>query len=128
MILSTYLLLLILPAECDCKAEGSTSLECDDVGLCECLENITGDKCDQCEVNRFAYPDCYPCECDEDGSESQQCDELGRCVCRLNVVGDKCDSCAEGYANFPDCDQCAALYYEEKRKHGKIIIFLLTYF
>ena len=111
-------------AECDCKAEGSTSLECDDVGICPCTEYITGDKCDQCKVNRYAYPDCHPCDCDVDGSESEQCDEFGKCVCRLNVVGDKCDTCADGYATFPDCDQCAALYYEEKRKHMKIINFL----
>ena len=68
------------------------------------------------------------CDCNPDGSVNHLCDDNGKCTCNEHVVGDKCDSCAEGYANFPDCDQCAALYYEEKRKHGKIIIFLLTYF
>ena len=108
-------------AACSCKAEGSISLQCDQIlGKCPCKENVTGDKCEQCKEKHYNYPYCYPCGCDAEGSESEQCDEYGKCFCRPNVVGDKCDKCADGYATFPDCDQCAALYYEEPGKHMKI--------
>ena len=43
---------------CDCNPLGSVSLNCDDHGLCDCKENVVGDKCDQCAEEHFNFPNC----------------------------------------------------------------------
>ena len=42
---------------CDCNAEGSESLQCDNHGQCTCKPNITGDKCDQSVPGYYNFPD-----------------------------------------------------------------------
>jgi hypothetical protein len=37
--------------DCQCHANGSASAECDaQTGVCKCLDHVTGDKCDACQV------------------------------------------------------------------------------
>ena len=56
--------------DCKCDLNGSTTLQCDVHGDCNCREgftgskcgeckpNVIGDKCDACEPNYFNYPSC----------------------------------------------------------------------
>ena len=41
---------------CECNAEGSESLQCDDHGKCPCKPNIAGDKCDKSVPGYFEFP------------------------------------------------------------------------
>ena len=44
--------------ECECNAQGSAKLSCNSDGICACKDNITGDKCDDCILGHFPFPDC----------------------------------------------------------------------
>ena len=44
--------------DCKCDLNGSTTLQCDVHGDCNCREGFTGSKCDACEPNYFNYPSC----------------------------------------------------------------------
>ena len=101
---------------CDCNAEGSESMQCDDKGQCKCKPGFTGSQCDECSQEFegqkcekcastfYGYPDCKACECDVEGSKDKTCDGEGKCTCIENVTGDKCSSCVEGHFMFPKCD------------------------
>ena len=57
-------------SECNCNQDGSSSLQCDDNGVCNCKDGFTGSKCDNCvpnvignmcdscQENYFNYPQC----------------------------------------------------------------------
>ena len=97
---------------CECNAEGSEALTCDDgSGKCGCKENVVGDKCSQCEAEHFAFPTCDACMCNAEGSVDNSCDDNGKCSCNDHVEGEKCDKCVDGFVEFPACDKCAADYY-----------------
>ncbi len=38
---------------CDCDEQGSVSLDCNDLGVCECKTDVVGDKCDRCREGYF---------------------------------------------------------------------------
>ena len=45
--------------DCSCFAKGSKSLSCNqDTGICDCLENYTGEKCDTCAETYWGFPTC----------------------------------------------------------------------
>ena len=46
---------------CECNADGSTSLQCDDIGQCPCLGHVAGLKCTQCALGYYGLP-AKPCE------------------------------------------------------------------
>ena len=47
------------PEECHCNGEGSEATTCDDgSGKCSCKADVVGDKCDQCAVEHFGFPNC----------------------------------------------------------------------
>lgn len=51
---------------CECNVNGSKTLQCDpENGQCECMEGITGQKCDRCDRGTTGMlPNCVPCgEC-----------------------------------------------------------------
>ena len=48
----------LIDLDCDCNADGSTSLQCKDDGSCDCKNYITGQKCDQCMENYYNFPTC----------------------------------------------------------------------
>ena len=44
---------------CECNEDGSHDITCDDdTGVCNCRDNITNDKCDQCTSGFFGFPTC----------------------------------------------------------------------
>ena len=43
---------------CFCDKDGSNGIDCDVQGKCDCKDNITGDKCDQCKCGHYKFPDC----------------------------------------------------------------------
>ncbi|XP_077868376.1 laminin subunit alpha-1-like [Saccoglossus kowalevskii] len=98
---------------CDCSEDGSTSLQCDELGECQCKDTIGGAKCDQClpGYHDFTADGCSGCDCNVAGSVESTCDPNGICTCKANVEGDKCDQCKSQTYNLqalnPDgCQSC----------------------
>ncbi|XP_038046622.1 laminin subunit alpha-1-like [Patiria miniata] len=99
---------------CNCNADGSSSLQCSETGVCACKETITGTQCDNCLPGYFLFSadGCTPCNCNLDGSTSTSCHpDQGTCACKPNAQGIKCDRCRLGYFNLqpanPDgCQPC----------------------
>ena len=127
------LCLLFQFSACNCNAEGSNGITCDDNGVCTCKANIINDKCDACAPGFFNFPTCpgkqyyvlnyllqilhflltqvfnallfqsSACNCNVDGSNGITCDDNGDCSCKANIINDKCDACNAGFFNFPTC-------------------------
>ena len=46
-------------SECLCDVDGSVDNSCtDDGGVCTCIANVTGDKCDVCTTGWYGFPAC----------------------------------------------------------------------
>ena len=131
--MSIGLFLLFQFSACNCNAEGSNGITCDDSGVCSCKANIVNDKCDACNAGFFNFPTCSgkqhyvlnyykfswckfikilglcllfllsACTCNAQGSSGVTCDDSGVCSCNANIGGDKCDACNAGFFNFPTC-------------------------
>ena len=52
------LCLLFHLSACNCNAQGSSGVTCDDSGVCSCNANIGGDKCDACNAGFSNFPTC----------------------------------------------------------------------
>ncbi|QQP36309.1 Uncharacterized protein FKW44_021362, partial [Caligus rogercresseyi] len=52
---------------CQCDTLGSRGVSCDDNGICSCLSNFIGTKCNQCAPERYNYPLCEECNCNPEG-------------------------------------------------------------
>lgn len=79
-------------------------ISCDENGLCKCLDNVIGDKCDMCPAGHWNVKSgkgCEKCLCDKDGSLDQDCNiETGQCKCKPGVAGRTCDQCDAGHYDF----------------------------
>ena len=72
-------------------------------GMCQCRENVVGDKCDRCEENHYGFSSCQgckPCNCGEAAESSQCADQDGKCKCKPGVEGRMCDQCMVGFWNY----------------------------
>ena len=47
------IIIIIIIAECNCSLIGSSDLQCNDDGVCQCRDGVFGDKCDTCKENYF---------------------------------------------------------------------------
>ena len=51
--------------ECHCneagveEVEGAKDMSCDDNGKCNCLCNIKGPKCNECNAEFYDFPNCH---------------------------------------------------------------------
>ena len=79
-------------------------MQCDNKGICDCLSNVTGSKCNECAPMHYGiFPGegCRPCDCDPVGSISLACNDLtGQCSCKNHVTGRQCNECEPGYYNL----------------------------
>lgn len=103
---------------CRCGVKGSKSSVCDNIsGLCDCLPNVSGQRCDQCTSGHWNITALYGCEscgCDPRGSMTQECNEMtGQCNCHTGIKGRKCDQCKDGFYNTNmnitepfECSEC----------------------
>lgn len=99
--------LIILSSDCGCSAEGVNSPNCSQFGVCDCLDNYDGPKCDRCSVGYYNYPKCVKCACDTRGSQHQFCEATtGQCACKGSFRGINCNLCRSGYYGFPNCRAC----------------------
>ena len=59
MIMRNLILSCYWFSACECNEDGSHDITCDDdTGVCNCRDNITNDKCDQCTSGFFGFPTC----------------------------------------------------------------------
>ena len=87
---------------------GNTDGNCDPfTGICECLPNVIGRKCDECK-NEFwnlkSGTGCEECDCDLSGTylNSSSCHETnGQCTCLSQRGGRTCEECPFGYWGSP---------------------------
>ncbi|XP_071494249.1 laminin subunit alpha-2-like [Diadema antillarum] len=89
--------------DCGCLEEGSLSPQCNEEGVCSCMETVGGEKCDRCLDGFFnlTVSGCSECNCNLAGSLAVSCDPiLGVCSCKTSVQGTKCDQCAPGSFNL----------------------------
>ena len=48
-----------MSSECLCDMDGSVDNSCtDDGGVCTCIANVSGDKCDVCTIGWYGFPTC----------------------------------------------------------------------
>ncbi|KRZ22086.1 Laminin-like protein lam-2 [Trichinella pseudospiralis] len=108
---------------CDCYSFGTYKprtdydfLECQQSdGQCQCLNHVTGRRCDQCEIGYYNISSgegCQPCNCDPLGSLNTSCDiSTGQCACKPGVIGRRCDQCAVRHFGFgpKGCEACNCL-------------------
>lgn len=68
---------------CDCSPVGALSSQCDlNTGCCFCRPEFSGDKCTECRLGYWNYPQCIACQCVQSGTDPQTCEtELGKCSC-----------------------------------------------
>ena len=43
---------------CNCNTQGSNGNNCTANGVCSCIDNIVGRKCDSCAGGHFNFPTC----------------------------------------------------------------------
>ncbi|XP_063724492.1 laminin subunit gamma-1-like isoform X2 [Symsagittifera roscoffensis] len=88
---------------CNCNKEGSSDMQCDSKGMCNCKPGITGPLCDQCLPGFYGFGStegCTKCECDLKGTRASRmtCNPIdGSCPCKANVEGKSCENCKYGY-------------------------------
>ncbi|XP_022780822.1 laminin subunit alpha-3-like isoform X1 [Stylophora pistillata] len=112
---------------CDCFPEGITNngtclpeaTPTQEIGQCQCKENVFGRQCDQCIPGYWGYrgnpaAECKVCGCNILGTFNNtiQCDQYtGDCPCKESVQGRYCVECKDGFYLFPltkdsDCLRC----------------------
>ena len=51
---------LQISLECHCDMDGALDNSCtEDGGICTCVANVTGDKCDVCLTGWYDFPSCH---------------------------------------------------------------------
>merc|ERR1712179_632715 len=91
---------------CGCNSFGSSSLQCDGGGICNCKPNFMLPKCDTCKSEFFGITECQACGCNATGSVNTDCNkENGICDCKANFMGEKCETCKPGFFG-PTCEDC----------------------
>lgn len=90
----------------DCNNHG----HCISNETCLCDNSYSGDTCDQCIQNRFAYPSCVECPSCVRGralcnSSLVMCD----CINNTRIYGDLCQYCRTGYYG-PNCDTIPVVF------------------
>ena len=75
---------------------------------CDCGERHRGDRCDECAVGFFDYPNCNAkLECSECAHGAPCNFGTGKCECPPSLVGELCETCAPGLTG-DNCDEKVA--------------------
>ena len=56
--ISSTTLKIILACNCDTSGTVGGSASCNDAGVCTCIDNVSGDKCDACSPGWYGFPSC----------------------------------------------------------------------
>ncbi|CAF2896664.1 unnamed protein product, partial [Rotaria sp. Silwood2] len=77
-----------------CNSHGS----CVDNETCSCTNSYSGDSCQQCASNRFAYPTCITCPvCVRGQAICNNSHAFCDCIDNTRIYGSLCQYCQEGY-------------------------------
>ncbi|OAF70039.1 Jagged and Delta protein [Intoshia linei] len=96
--------------ECNDNIDMSDPHSCDRfTGKClKCINNTTGNKCENCLINFYGNAinhQCRKCECDKYGTKTCKSDS-GKCICKENVIGITCDKCKLNYYGINSGNGC----------------------
>ena len=105
---------------CECDVDGTKpGTHCDkETGKCQCQDNTSGQRCDECGIGFFNFPGCQKCPCNPAGiynydpSVCNFFDAGEKCTCKQNVEGQFCDQCRYRFwdlseANPKGCQECS---------------------
>ena len=56
--ISSTTLEIILACNCDTSGTIGGSASCNDAGVCSCIDNVSGNKCDACSPGWYGFPSC----------------------------------------------------------------------
>ncbi|XP_076804829.1 laminin subunit beta-1-like isoform X2 [Clavelina lepadiformis] len=123
---------------CACNLLGTDRSTCEDdqcqcnlaTGQCDCLPNVAGKNCDQCEPNHWHLASgegCEACDCNLANSIGPSCNEItGQCQCVEGFGGRTCNDCADGYFGDPyvqcfacDCDSSGSVSSQCNTRTGQ---------
>lgn len=80
----------MLLSACQCSAEGSRYISCDQVtGQCVCLSTVAGLRCDSCAHGAYGFPNCRG-----EKHLHTRGSNTGKFYWLLNVMEVRCDSCS----------------------------------
>ncbi|CAH0547109.1 unnamed protein product [Brassicogethes aeneus] len=101
---------------CNCDTYGSNGISCNGEGICECLENFSGQQCNTCKDGFYNYPVCEDCNCHPAGVVTgfAGCGSVAPgelCQCKNRVEGRICNKCKPLYWNLSPhnhegCQEC----------------------
>ena len=98
---------------CQCS-EYALSAHCNETGVCECPENVSSPKCNQCVDGSYniSSSGCISCGCNPAASSSAFCDKTtGECNCTEGAIGLQCEECPDTHyrtigTNQEYCTKC----------------------
>ncbi|XP_067943221.1 laminin subunit beta-4-like [Watersipora subatra] len=107
--------------DCKCDIQGTFNGDsrCDSGGVCQCKNNVRGDKCSQCAPHYYGLESlgsCQPCGCSKYGViPGSTCDEVsGQCRCKATTASLTCSMCRPTFYQFPatfeqECLSCGCV-------------------
>ena len=107
-----------MPTACECDAQGSLSLQCDqNSGTCLCKPGVTGKNCDTCQVRNnylflYLYNTCLACPCDN---------------CQVSC-NDLFYHCLTPASHVPDSPHCTSNSWQQRNGSANKSIRTRTYF
>ncbi len=90
---------------------------CTSAKKCECYNGFSGDSCDRCATDYYAYPSCNKyCNSSYTCSGHGTCTNEGSCSCNNGFCGPYCNSCCVNHYAYPKCRYCSS--QDTCRGHG----------
>ncbi|CAF3820788.1 unnamed protein product [Rotaria sp. Silwood1] len=96
----------ILNSQWSCRTRNNCNNygSCIDNETCSCTNSYSGDSCQQCASNLFAYPSCVQCPvCVRGQARCNSSVAICDCIDNIRIYGSLCQYCQQGYYG-PNCE------------------------